>query len=54
MPSHRTEYAPLCTWLTSQSAWGGTIHYDPEAEQIVGDEEAARFVNIPMRAPWHL
>jgi predicted dehydrogenase len=33
---------------------GRTIHYDPVAEQIVGDEEAARFVNIPMRAPWHL
>lgn len=33
---------------------GRTIHYDPNAEQIVGDEEAARFVNIPMRAPWHL
>ena len=33
---------------------GRTIHYDPVAEQIVGDEEANRFVNIPMRAPWHL
>jgi len=33
---------------------GRTIRYDPDAEQIVGDDEAARFVNIPMRAPWHL
>jgi hypothetical protein len=33
---------------------GRTIHYDPDREQIVGDEEANRFVNIPMRAPWHL
>jgi len=27
---------------------------NPEKEEIVGDEEANRFVNIPMRAPWHL
>ena len=33
---------------------GRTIHYDPVKEQIIGDEEANRFVNIPMRAPWHL
>jgi len=33
---------------------GRTIHYDPVVEQIVGDEEANRLVNIPMRAPWHL
>ncbi|MGB2820173.1 MAG: gfo/Idh/MocA family oxidoreductase, partial [Phycisphaerae bacterium] len=33
---------------------GRTIHYDPVAEQIVGDEQASRFVDIPMRAPWHL
>jgi len=30
------------------------LRYDPVREQIVGDEEANRFVNIPMRAPWHL
>jgi len=33
---------------------GRTIHYDPVAEQIIGDEQANRLVNIPMRAPWHL
>ena len=33
---------------------GRELRYDPVAEQIVGDEEANRFVNIPMRAPWHL
>ena len=33
---------------------GRTLRYDPVAEQIVGDEQANRFVNIPMRAPWHL
>jgi predicted dehydrogenase len=33
---------------------GRTIHFDPVKEQIVGDEEANRLVDIPMRAPWHL
>ena len=33
---------------------GRKIHYDPVREQIVGDEEANRLVNPPMRAPWHL
>jgi len=33
---------------------GRTIRYDPVKEEIVGDEEANRLVNQPMRAPWHL
>jgi len=33
---------------------GRKIHYDPVKEQIVGDDEANRLVNQPMRAPWHL
>jgi predicted dehydrogenase len=33
---------------------GRKIKYDPVKEQIVGDEEANRLVNVPMRAPWHL
>jgi hypothetical protein len=33
---------------------GRKLRYDPVREQIVGDEEANRFVDIPMRAPWHL
>jgi len=33
---------------------GRRIQYDPVAEQIVGDPEANRLVNPPMRAPWHL
>ena len=33
---------------------GRKIQYDPAKEQIVGDEEANRLVNPPMRAPWHL
>ena len=33
---------------------GRTLTYDPIKEQIIGDEEANRLVNVPMRAPWHL
>jgi hypothetical protein len=33
---------------------GRKIRWDPVNEQIIGDEQASRFVNIPMRAPWHL
>ena len=33
---------------------GRKIKYDPVKEQIVGDELANRYVNVPMRAPWHL
>jgi hypothetical protein len=33
---------------------GRKIRFDPETEQIIGDEEANRLVNVPMRAPWHL
>ena len=33
---------------------GRKIKYDPVREQIIGDEEANRLVNVPMRAPWHL
>ena len=33
---------------------GRKLRYDPDKEQFVGDEKANRFLNIPMRAPWHL
>jgi predicted dehydrogenase len=33
---------------------GRKIHYDPVKEQVLGDEQANRLVNQPMRAPWHL
>ncbi len=33
---------------------GRTIQYDPVKEQIIGDAEANRLVNVPMRTPWHL
>jgi myo-inositol 2-dehydrogenase / D-chiro-inositol 1-dehydrogenase len=33
---------------------GRKIQYDPAKEQIIGDEQANRLANQPMRAPWHL
>jgi myo-inositol 2-dehydrogenase/D-chiro-inositol 1-dehydrogenase len=33
---------------------GRKLRWDPVAEKIVGDDEAQRFVDLPMRAPWHL
>jgi len=33
---------------------GRKLRWDPVKEQIVGDEQANRLVNIPMRRPWHL
>jgi len=33
---------------------GRTIRYDPVKEQIIGDDQANRMVNIPMRGGWHL
>jgi predicted dehydrogenase len=33
---------------------GRKLKFDPVKEQIIGDEEANRLVNQPMRAPWHL
>ncbi len=33
---------------------GRKLQWDPEQEQFVGDEEANRFVNLPMRHPWRL
>lgn len=33
---------------------GRKIRYDPVKEEIIGDDEANRLVNQPMRAPWHL
>ncbi|MEK6234979.1 MAG: Gfo/Idh/MocA family oxidoreductase [Planctomycetales bacterium] len=33
---------------------GRPLKFDPDTEHIVGDEEADRLVNQPMRAPWRL
>jgi len=33
---------------------GRPLQFDPDTEQIVGDDEANRLVNQPMRAPWRI
>lgn len=33
---------------------GRPLRFDPQTEQVLGDEEANRLVNQPMRAPWRL
>jgi predicted dehydrogenase len=33
---------------------GRKIRFDPETDTVVGDEQANRLVDQPMRAPWHL
>ncbi len=33
---------------------GRPLAWDPVAEQVVGDDEANRLVDVPMRAPWRL
>ena len=33
---------------------GRPLKFDPESQLIVGDDEANRFIDEPMRAPWKL
>ncbi len=38
----------IAYWLNRPLKW------DPVKEEIIGDEEASRWLSRPMRAPWHL
>jgi hypothetical protein len=31
-----------------------TLEYDPINERFINDEEANRYINQPMRAPWSI
>jgi hypothetical protein len=33
---------------------GRTLRFDPDTDQIVGDDEANRLANQPMRTPWRI
>ena len=33
---------------------GRPLRYEPDKQRFINDEEANRFINQPMRAPWHL
>ncbi len=51
--------APFIARTTSHLAnaairTGRKLKFDPVAQRFVGDEEANRLVDQPMRAPWHL
>ena len=50
--AHRTvtvcHLGNLAYWLKRPIKW------DPVKEEIVGDEEASRWLSRPKRAPWHL
>jgi hypothetical protein len=50
--SHRT--ATLLHLANISIRVGRKIKYDPVKQEVVGDDEANRLVNQPMRAPWHL
>ena len=50
--AHRT--ATLMHLANIAFLTGRKIRFDPDKEEIIGDEEANRLVNQPMRAPWHL
>jgi len=50
--AHRTATLMHLTNIAIRT--GRKIRFDPVKEVVVGDEEANRLVNPPMRAPWHL
>jgi myo-inositol 2-dehydrogenase/D-chiro-inositol 1-dehydrogenase len=33
---------------------GRPLKFDPVGERFIGDDEANRLVDEPMRAPWHM
>jgi len=50
--AHRTA---CCMHLTNVAIrTGRKIRFDPVKEVAIGDDEANRLINQPMRAPWHL
>jgi hypothetical protein len=50
--AHRTashcHIGNICYWL------GRSLKWDPEKEEFIGDDEANRWLDRPMRAPWSL
>src|SRR5205085_929803 len=49
---HRS--ATVCHLGNIVARLGRTIQWDPEKEEIVGDADAATWVQRPYRAPWKL
>jgi predicted dehydrogenase len=49
---HRT--ATVCHLGNIAMRLKRTIKWDPDKEQVVGDDEAARLLSHPLREPWHM
>ncbi|HAV13767.1 MAG TPA: gfo/Idh/MocA family oxidoreductase [Opitutae bacterium] len=50
---HRTN--TLCVLHDISMQLGGRkLNWDPQTEQIIGDTEASKLMEVPMRAPWSL
>jgi len=49
---HRT--ATICHLGNIALRLGRKLTWDPAAEQITGDDEAAKWLSRPYRAPWKL
>ena len=53
--AERSHHVAIIYHLTNVAfRCGRPLKFDPVTEQIVGDDEANRLVNQPMRSPWHL
>jgi hypothetical protein len=50
--AHRTN--SLAVLINTSLRVGRKIRFDPMKEEVLGDEQANRLINPPMRAPWHL
>jgi myo-inositol 2-dehydrogenase/D-chiro-inositol 1-dehydrogenase len=33
---------------------GRNLRFDPKTQRCIGDDEAIRLIDQPMRAPWHV
>ncbi len=51
-PAHRS--CTVCLLGDIAMRLGRKLRWDPDAEQIMGDEQANRMVSKPMRSPWYL
>ena len=47
----KTIHVGLVCWL-SMKLGGRKLNWDPEREQVRGDDEANDMINVPMREPW--
>ena len=53
-PEAAHQQPAFSTWPTWPSDLGRKLRYDPDKEVFVKDEEANRFLNPPMSAPWRV